>query len=188
MELPELLARCRHGDELAWEELIRQHQARVYGIALGYTGNAEEARDVAQEVFVRVWKRLDRCPDPALFQPWLVRVARNACVDHLRRRKARPPAQDVPADELRHLASSDPTPAEAYDAESRRRLVYRALQALSEINREMILLKDVQGLALEEIASMLNVPLGTVKSRTNRARLELARAVMAIEGGSAAGV
>jgi len=143
---------------------------------------------VAQEVFVRVWKRLDRCPDPALFQPWLIRVARNACVDHLRRRKARPPAQDIPADELRHLASAAPNPAEVYDAESRRRLVYRALQALSEINREMILLKDVQGLALEEIASMLDVPLGTVKSRTNRARIELARAVMAIEGGSAAGV
>ena len=185
MELPELLDRCRRGDELAWEELVRRHQARVYGVALGYTGNVEEARDVAQEVFVRVWKRLDSCPDPALFLPWLIRVARNACVDHLRRRKARPPAQDVPAEELRGLAHPGPRPDEQLEASSRRDLVYRALQALSEINREIILLKDVQGLALEEIASMLNVPLGTVKSRTNRARLELARAVVALGGGPA---
>lgn len=187
MEQAELLERCRRGDELAWEELVRRHQARVYGIALGYTGSGEEARDVAQEVFIRVWKRLDSCPSPELFQPWLVRIARNACVDHLRRRKARPPARDVPADELRTLAATGPDPEEHAAVESRRALVYRALQKLSEINREMILLKDVQGLALEEIAQMLNVPLGTVKSRTNRARLELARAVMALQGGAAEG-
>jgi len=187
MEQAELLERCRRGDELAWEELVRRHQARVYGIALGYTGSGEEARDVAQEVFIRVWKRLDSCPSPDLFQPWLVRIARNACVDHLRRRKARPPAQDVPADELRTLAATGPDPEEHAADESRRALVYRALQKLSDINREMILLKDVQGLALEEIAQMLNVPLGTVKSRTNRARLELARAVMALQGGAAEG-
>jgi len=183
----ELLQRCLAGDELAWEALVRTHQARVYGIAYAYTGDADDARDLAQEIFVRVFRKLDTCPDPGCFLPWLIRVARNAAVDHLRRRKARPPARDIPADEMLTLAASGPSPEEELNAESRRRLVYRALQKLSEINREIILLKDIQGLALEEISAMLNVPLGTVKSRTNRARLELAKAVMSLQGGSAEG-
>jgi RNA polymerase sigma-70 factor (ECF subfamily) len=183
MDLATLLERCRAGDELAWEALIRQHQSRVYGLAYHYVGNAEEARDVAQDIFVRVYRNIDSCTEAERFVPWMIRIGRNACVDHLRRRKARPPSFDVPAEEMVDLPGPGQNPEEQFVADSRKRLVHLALQALSELNREIILLKDIQGLSLEEIATMLSVPIGTIKSRSNRARIELARKVLALGGG-----
>lgn len=187
MDRVELLERCRDGDELAWEALVRQEQGRVCSIALGYVGDQDEALDVAQEIFVRVWNRLSSCTDLGKFGPWLMSIARNACLDHLRRRKARPPRQDVPAEEMHDLRSGGPTPEDDWLSTSRQRLVHRALGRLSEINREIILLKDIQGLALEEIAGMLELPLGTVKSRSSRARVELAQAIVDLGGGPDAG-
>ncbi len=181
MDPTTLLERCRAGDELAWEALVRQYQGRIFAIALTYVGDPEEASDVAQEAFVRIYRRLETCRDAERFQAWLIQVARSACLDHLRRRKARPPARDVPAEEAVWLAHPGPDPAEEWEESSRRRTLWRALGDLSEINREIVLLKDMQGLPLEEIAAMLDLPLGTIKSRTHRARLELARAVQALE-------
>jgi RNA polymerase sigma-70 factor (ECF subfamily) len=182
MDLHSLLERCRSGDALAWEALVRTHQSRVYGIALHYTGNGEDARDVAQEIFVKVYRHLDTCDDAELFVPWLIRLSRNACLDHLRRRKARPPASDVPVEEMTNLPANDADPQERWVMESRKRLLHRALQKMSELNREVILLKEIQGLSLEETAGMLGVPIGTIKSRCSRARLELARKVMELTG------
>lgn len=177
MELARILEHCREGDELAWEMLVRRYQARVYGIALTYVHDPDDARDLAQDVFVRLYRNLDGCREAERFLPWLIRIARNAAVDHLRRRKARPPARDIPADEAWDLAHPGPSPEDHSEEISRRRLVAAALQRLSLINREIILLKDMQGLPLEEIAGMLDLPLGTVKSRSSRARVELAQAV-----------
>lgn len=177
-----LIDRCRQGDELAWEHLVQRYQARVCSVAYTYTGSEEEALDVAQEVFVRVWKRLDSCRDPERFAAWLLKIARNACLDHLRRRKARPPAQDVPADAMYDLADTGASPDADLERDSQRHVLEVALQRLSPINREAILLKDIQGLPLEEMADMLDLPLGTVKSRCSRARVELARVVSGMIG------
>ena len=173
----ELLKRCQEGDELAWEVLVRQHQGRICAIAYGYVGEQDEALDLAQDIFIRVYQRLHTCDEAEKFVSWLIRIARNACIDHLRRRKARPPRQDIPADDMVNLSSSSPTPEDHFISSARQRLVHRALQKLSEINREIIVLKDIQGLPLEEISGMLDLPLGTVKSRSSRARIELAKAV-----------
>jgi RNA polymerase sigma-70 factor, ECF subfamily len=174
MEISTLLARCSRGDELAWEALVRQFQSRIYGLACHYVGNAEEARDLAQEVFIRIYQNLSICPDETRFLPWVIRITRNLCIDHLRRRNARPPAQDIPADDLLSLRAPGGDPGELFASDSRKRLVHSALQEMTDLNREIILLRDIQGFALEEIASMLQIPLGTVKSRSNRARIELA--------------
>jgi len=182
MHLETLLERCREGNELAWEALVRQHQSRVFALALHYVGNTEEARDVAQEVFIRVFQNLQRCPEASRFLPWLIRIARNACIDHLRRRRARPPARDLPAEELPGLASAAAGPEEAWLESSRKRLVHLALRALGDLNREIIVLREIQGLSVEETASILGIPEGTVKSRGNRARLELARKVQSLSG------
>ena len=91
MDLSAILRRCREGDELAWEALVRQFQARIYGLAYHFVGNAEDARDLAQETFIRLYQNLALCPDENGFLPWIIRIARNACIDHLRRKKARPP-------------------------------------------------------------------------------------------------
>jgi RNA polymerase sigma-70 factor (ECF subfamily) len=175
MDLSTLVERCCGGDELAWEALVRLFQARIYGVAYCYVGNAEDARDLAQETFIRIYQNLALCPDSTTFLPWILRITRNACIDHLRRKRTRPPAQDIAAEELLTLRAPGGDPDQLYAAESRTRMIYCALQQLSELNREIILLKDIQGLTLEEIASMLHLPLGTVKSRSNRARIELAR-------------
>ncbi len=179
----ELLRRCQAGDELAWEVLVRQHQGRICAIAYGYVGEQDEALDLAQDIFVRVYERLSTCEDAEKFVSWLLRIARNACIDHLRRRKARPPRQDIPADDMVGLRHGGPTPEDNLISSTRQRLVHRALQKLSEINREIIVLKDIQGLPLEEISGMLDLPLGTVKSRSSRARIELAKAVTDLGGG-----
>jgi len=185
MDQAQLLQRCQAGDELAWEVLVRTHQGRVCAIAWHYLGDQDEALDLAQDIFVRVYRSLDTCTEPDRFEHWLTRIVRNACIDKLRRRKARPPRQDIPADELTSLVSSAADPEQQWLSTSRQKLVHRGLQRLSDINREIIVLKDIQGLPLEEIASMLDLPLGTVKSRSSRARVELARAVVELEGGPA---
>jgi len=179
-ETAAMVERCRKGDALAWEALVRRFQARVFGIAFHYLRDAEEARDLAQEVFVKVYRNLHGFTGDG-FLPWLLRLARNGAIDRLRRRKARPPATDIPADESVDLPAPGPSPEEAWFADTRKQLVYRALGRMSERNRELILLKEIQGLNLNEISEMLGVPVGTVKSRSNRARLELARRVVEID-------
>jgi RNA polymerase sigma-70 factor (ECF subfamily) len=185
LELAPIIQRCQSGDELAWERLIRSQQGRVYALCCHYTRDRTEAHDLAQEVFVRVYRRLGDLEDPERFVPWLLRIARNAAIDHTRRRKARPPAQDVPAEDMRTLQDSASSPAAAAEARSDQRLVHRALQMIGSKHREVLLLHEIQGLALEEIADMLSLPVGTVKSRSSRARRELAQAVLSIEGGAA---
>lgn len=177
-----LYQRCLEGDELAWEALVKRYQGRVCRVAFTYTGSEEEALDVAQEVFIRVWKRLDSCRDPERFEAWLLSIARHACIDHTRRRKTRPPAQDVPADELVSLADPGAATDAAAEKRDQRDVLETAIQRLSPINREAILLKDIQGLPMEEMATMLDLPVGTVKSRCSRARIELARVVAGLIG------
>jgi RNA polymerase sigma-70 factor, ECF subfamily len=183
MELSILLARCRSGDELAWEALVRRFQGRVYGIAYHYTGRAEDAQDVAQEVFIHIYRNLARIVDAEGFLPWLICLCRNASIDHLRRKKARPPASDIDIQEAHGLEAGGLNPEEQWLADSRKRLIYRALQGLSQLSREIILLREIQGLPHADIASMLQVPLGTIKSRANRARLELAQKVLELSHG-----
>jgi RNA polymerase sigma-70 factor (ECF subfamily) len=181
MDLATLIDRSRQGDDLAWEAFVRQFQRRVYSIACGYASGREEAQDLAQDIFVRLYETRGRWAPTEAFLPWLVRVARNVCLDQLRRKKARPPAEDVLADEMVDLASPAATPETELESTTERRLVWRALQSLGRLSREMILLKEIQGFSLQEIAAMLHVPIGTVKSRSNRARLELAERILALE-------
>ena len=181
LETDTLLERCRQGDDLAWEALVRQVQGRVFGVALHFLRDREEARDAAQEIFLRVYTRLDSLADGQAFLPWLLRLARNCCIERLRRREVRTPAFAVALDDAHALSSPEPSPEEVALGGARRVLLHRALGELSEKNREMILLRDSQELKLEEIAERLSLPLGTVKSRAHRARIELALAIRTLD-------
>jgi len=181
LDVATLLERCRRGDDLAWEALVRLFQARVYSVACHYMRNAEDARDVAQEVFVRVYERLESFHGDQAFLPWVLRLSRNVCIDALRRRKARPRGSEDLADDPEHLVSSGPTPEEATASRSARDLLYRAMDRMSDSDREILMLKEIQGLKVEEIATLLRVPIGTVKSRCNRARLDLATRVRRLD-------
>ena len=144
--------------------------------------NEADAWDLSQEVFVKVYRRLGDLDNPERFVSWMLSIARNAAIDHQRRLKARPPAQDIPVEDMTTLAGAALDPHDIAEGNSNRQLIHRALSRIGSIHREIILLHEIQGLALEEIAGMLGVPLGTVKSRTTRARHELAKAVVAEEG------
>ena len=176
-----LVNRCRQGDDLAWEQLVRSCQGRVYALAYHYLGGVEPARDLTQEVFVRIYQQLGTYEGNG-FMAWLLRITRNLCIDQIRRRKARPPAEDLLAEDNEWaMPDTAPDPEQSWLRDGRKRLVYEALRHLNGPSREMILLKDIQGLQLKEIAEMLGLPIGTVKSRSNRARVELARQVIAID-------
>jgi RNA polymerase sigma-70 factor (ECF subfamily) len=176
-----LVDRCRQGDGLAWEQLVRRCQGRVYALAYHYLGGVEEARDLTQEVFVRVYQRLGTYEGNG-FMAWLLRITRNRCIDQIRRRAARPPAEDLLAEDNEWtMPDHAPDPEQSWLTDARKQLVYDALRKLNGQSREMIVLKEIQGLQLKEIAEMLGLPIGTVKSRSNRARIELARQVTAID-------
>jgi RNA polymerase sigma-70 factor (ECF subfamily) len=175
-----LIQRVRAGEELAWEVFVRQHQGRIFGLAYHYTGHAEDARDLAQETFVHIYRNLPRVPDESGLVPWMLCITRNLCMDFFRRRKARPPAWDIPVEELGHLSAPEEGPLEALQGQARKTAVHQALRELTDLNREIILLKDIQGLPLEQIATLLGIPVGTAKSRSNRARLELAEKLLAM--------
>ena len=160
---------------------MRQFQARAFGLAYHYLHDREEARDVAQEAFVRIYRNLDRFESGGNFAAWALRITRNCAIDRLRHLKARPPLDDAQVDEQLLASETGSAPDVDAMAGERRRLVYRALDRMSAVNREMILLKDIQGLKQREIANLLSVPLGTVKTRSSHARVELARRILELD-------
>jgi RNA polymerase sigma-70 factor (ECF subfamily) len=176
----DLLPRCRGGDEAAWRELVQRHTRKVFGLAYRFTGRVDAAEDLTQEVFVKVYQTLGRYREAdGPFGAWLMAVARNHAIDQYRRgrqerlRRAEDPAilETVPAREEHPVAS--------LERDERARLVHRGLRALPPELRQPLVLCDLQGLPYDEIAAILAIPLGTVKSRINRARLELAKRLLA---------
>lgn len=177
----QLILECREGDGQAWETLIKRHQDRILNLAFQFTGNREDARDVAQDIFVRLYLKKEQYIPGKPFSTWFNSLARNLCIDNYRRRVKERAIVSTPVDELTHLpANIDATDARLHKRE-RRECVQNALGTLGEISREAIVLKDLQGHSLEEIAGMLRVPIGTVKSRVFRARIELGQAIMKLQ-------
>jgi len=174
-----LLDRCRRGDGLAWETLVRSYQSSVIAVTRHYLRDIEEARDVAQDVFVRLYENLESFSGGDGFRPWLLRMARNASIDRIRRIQARPPVDDIPAADAELPSRGDPE--ESAGRAARENLLRRAVARLAEAHREVVLLKEIQGLTLDEVAEILRLPVGTVKSRSNRARLELAQIIRAMD-------
>ncbi len=185
LPLDRLLAACRDGDELAWEALVRATQGRILALARSYVRDPDEARDLVQEIYVKLYRRLPLCRDADRFLPWLLKLARRHCLDHLRRRGARPPARDIPVEEAVGLADPGPDPGQAHADEERRRLLWRALAVVGEAEREVLVLQEMQGLSVARVGELLGIPAGTVKSRAHRGRLQLARALRRLLAGSA---
>jgi RNA polymerase sigma-70 factor (ECF subfamily) len=180
LELDDLLARCHAGDQLAWEAFVRRFQGRIYSIAYSYAGNPDDARDLAQDIFVRLYVSRRQWSAAAGFVPWLVTTSRNLSVDFLRRRRARTSATEVGLDAAAELTGASADPEAQLTSSRRRSLVWQALHRLTHISRETIILRDLQGLSLHEVAAALRIPIGTAKSRTSRARIELAQQVFAL--------
>jgi RNA polymerase sigma-70 factor (ECF subfamily) len=173
-----LVERCLSGEDAAWEALVRQHTRRVYGLCYRFTGKDSEAQDLSQEVFMRVFRALGgfRSTEGS-FATWLTRLTRNLLIDHYRRtrneRVTDSIEEQLPRMEEGFVAKSRPDAALAGREASE--LLQGALAKLSPELRETIILRDLQELEYREIAQVLSIPEGTVKSRLNRGRAELAR-------------
>lgn len=173
-----LIERCLQGDQQAWEQIVRQHWRRVFNVAYKFVGRHDEAEDLTQDVFLKVFKSLGTFDRRANFQTWLVSVSRNLCIDHYRsvRKERETINRDVNADDL----SPHSVEVSAHVALERNDLAQelrRALQQLPETLRTAVVMRDIQELSYQEIADRLQLPEGTVKSRINRGRHELARQI-----------
>lgn len=157
---------------MAFEALMDRYHARIDRLAWRIVGDAVAAEEIAQEVFVRAYRALPRFRGEASLHTWLYRITMNLCLTHLRRRGRRVVPPDVLA-----AAAAEADPASRVEAEQRQRLVRAAVDALPPHYRIVIVLSSVEGLAYQEIADLLEVPLGTVKSRINAAKGLLRRAL-----------
>jgi RNA polymerase sigma-70 factor (ECF subfamily) len=174
-----LVSRCLRGDEAAWEDLVRLHTRRVYALCFRFTGSTQEAQDLTQEVFLRVFRtvRTFRSAEGS-FATWLSRVTRNLLIDHYRRTRQERITESI-EEQLPVLEEEGGAAAVRPDQQVAGReaseILQATLQKLSPDLREAVILRDLQELEYREIAAVLRVPEGTVKSRINRGRAELAR-------------
>jgi RNA polymerase sigma-70 factor (ECF subfamily) len=171
----ELIRRFLAGDTDAFTRLVERHRQRVYNLCLRLLGDADDAADAAQDTFVSVLTKLDRFRGDAAFTTWMHRIAVNACYDVTRRRRRQPMLRladegDAPVE------TGPPVPDPAEELAGTRDVV-AALRAIPEEFRTAVVLADLQDLPYEEVAKVLDVPIGTVKSRVHRGRVALARAM-----------
>jgi RNA polymerase sigma-70 factor (ECF subfamily) len=180
-----LVRRCLAGDAAAWEEIVRLHNRRIYNFCYRFTNSPDSAEDLAQEVFIKVYRTLASYDvEKGAFTTWLTTLTRNLLVDHFRRSKQDRITDSIDAsvseedDSLslsNRLPDRGPSPADRLASQETQKMVREALSRLSPDLREAVILRDLQDMDYKEISQVLRVPEGTVKSRINRGRTELAR-------------
>lgn len=174
----ELVRRCRAGDGAAWEEIVQTYSRRVYNLAYRFTSRADSAEDLTQDVFVRIYRSLEQYnPKQGDLQNWLMRLARNLIIDDYRKRQRAP--QDDIADDLEdhkyHLRSAENSVQREMERRELGAQVQSGIDKLSPDLRTCVILRDIEELSYQEIVDLLKIPEGTVKSRINRGRIELAK-------------
>ena len=174
----EIIERCLHGDQAAWEVIVRTYRRKVFNIAYKFVGRHDQAEDLTQDVFLKLYKSLDTFDRRANFQTWLISVSRNLCIDHYRsvRKERETINREVDPSDLAPVSTD--TPADRrIEQRDRVVLLRRALDTLAPTLRTAVMLRDIQELTYQEIADTLKLPEGTVKSRINRGRTELSRQI-----------
>lgn len=173
----DLIKKCKKGNREAFNNLFEAYQSKVVNIAYGMLSNREDAYDAAQEVFVRVYRNISSFKEEASFNTWLYRIITNVCSDILRKRQKNSKVISISnmSDEENDIDIPDdsPTPEENIELTERQRAVKDAISQLREEYRVVITMCDIEGMSYDDIADMLGVPKGTVKSRINRARSSL---------------
>jgi RNA polymerase sigma-70 factor (ECF subfamily) len=173
----ETLRRCREGDEAAYREIVQRYQRQVYSVAMRMVRSAEDAEDLTQDTFVRMFKAIDRYDPTRPFAAWLMTIASRLCIDHIRRRKVRPIAmplvrQDAGTHEEQTIDVVDPglQPDEITSHREEEQQAQLLIDSLPPHYRIVVVLRHQQDLSYEEIATSLDLPIGTVKARIHRAR------------------
>jgi RNA polymerase sigma-70 factor (ECF subfamily) len=172
-----LVERCLQGDDAAWEAIVTTYARRIHNLCYRYTGRKAEAEDLAQEIFIRIYQNLKAFrPEAGNLVNWILKVGRNLIIDHYRQTRRFQHAAG--SEEMETMNLSDDKLPDAHrlvEQSEASRFLRDGLQALSPELKEAVILRDLEGMAYQEIAQLLNVPEGTVKSRINRGRIELAK-------------
>lgn len=174
-----LVNKAKKGNIAAFEELIITHETRIYNIAYRMFNNEEDAKDLSQEIFIKVFENIRKFKGNSSFSTWLYRIATNLCIDELRRRKGKETYsidEEIETDEgnmKREYSDTNPNPEEIAMKKEEKHHIDNAINNLSEDHKAAIILRDLQGFEYNEISKILGCSLGTVKSRISRARIQL---------------
>ena len=164
-----LVKRAKQGDMHAFEELIIQHEKIVYNVALRMMNHSEDAKDISQEVFLKAYRNIGNFDERSQFSTWIYRITANTCIDEMRKRKGR---QSFSLEE--ELESEEGS----MQREEQKSEILQALESLSPEHKVAVILRDIKGLSYEEIAEILELTLGTVKSRISRGRNQLKQEIL----------
>jgi len=173
----DLVARCRKGDDDAWRELVDRFGPKVYAIAYHFTLKREDAEELSQEIFLKLFENLHRYDGGFPLVAWVLSVSRNLCIDRYRRKKREKSFRFLSDDAVTALLKSEDDPAGMALKKERTQLLFSALSEIPEDLAEILILRDLNGMAYDEIGAALELPEGTVKSRLFRARAEVARRI-----------
>jgi RNA polymerase sigma-70 factor (ECF subfamily) len=174
LETAKLISLCLEGDESAWKMIVNTYAPQIFNLAYHFTGSQEEAEDVTQEIFLKLLSSLKKYKEKMNFTAWLLTLTRNHLIDRYRReKKAKSLRQELDENFVKETKSQSPENNLA--RKETQVIVWQALDQLSPEIRLSIILFDILGKTYEEVAEILNIPVGTVKSRINRGRLQLAR-------------
>jgi RNA polymerase sigma-70 factor (ECF subfamily) len=174
----EIIERCLNGDQAAWESIVRLYRRKVFNVAYKFVGRHDQAEDLTQDVFLKLYKSLDTFDRRANFQTWLISVSRNLCIDHYRAIRKERETINREVDPAEYAPAAPDARVDAQlEQRDRVKLLRRALDRLAPTLRTAVMLRDIQELTYQEIADRLRLPEGTVKSRINRGRTELARQI-----------
>lgn len=183
----DLVERCRKGDDEAWRQMVDHLGQRVYSVAYHFTLKREDAEELSQEIFLKIFENLHRYDGSYPLLAWVVSLARNLCIDRYRRRKRERSFRFVSDDAVAPMLQSGDDPAAEALRRERTKMLFWALGEIPEDLAEILVLRDLEGFAYEEIGKALDLPDGTVKSRLFRARAEVARKVRERHEGSGRG-
>ncbi len=173
MEFNELIKGAKNNDKEAWKMLVGNYSRRIYSYALSFSGSKEFAEEVSQEVFFRVYKNIDKIkPEKSDFERYIYKIAKNYCIDNYRKNKR-----------VNIIESKDYLISRWDPDYSLKDLVWRGINRLNPMERNLIILREIEGFSYEEIAEIENISIGTVKSRLNRVRIKLAEIILNLEGG-----
>ena len=173
----DLVSRCRQGEDDAWRELVDRFGPRVYAIAYHFTLKREDAEELSQEIFLKLFENLDRYDGGFPLVAWVLSVSRNLCIDRYRRKKRERSFRFVSDEAVTSLLPSGDDPSSLALKKERTQMLFSALADVPEDLAEILILRDLNGLAYDEIGKALELPEGTVKSRLFRARAEVARRI-----------
>ncbi len=178
----EVIESCKAGDQKAFSEIVLQRQKKVFNIAYRMLGNLEEAKDLAQEVFISVFESIKDLKEEIKFDPWLTQITLNHCRNrwkYLKRRhyfnsdSLEDPIETEDGNMPKAIYDPSDNPERLYEKKMIQQLVQRGLLTLKEDQRELLVLRDLQGLSYEEMGELLSLPQGTIKSKLHRARMDL---------------